>query len=131
MQKSGHTARFASGAIGLFLYRFGSPVSVWMWTGIDRSPIPVPRSLFPFTCFLFLGTPANFLSESATEAVAVHFIPALRPTYCFLFPVSRFLLIRFLLSRFPPLQVAVKWYYYENEAHHPLAPDCTLSKLMQ
>ena len=39
-----------------------------------------------------------------------------------LFSVS-FLLIRFF-ERFPPLRCG-KWYYYENEAHHPLAPDCT------
>ena len=52
VQKSGHAARFASGAIGLFLYRFGSTVTVWMWTGIDRSPIPVPRSPIPVSFYL-------------------------------------------------------------------------------
>ena len=60
---------------------------------------PIPVSCFSVICFWTLR--ANFLSESATEAVAVHFVPALRKTYCFLFPFSRFLLSRFLFPDYP------------------------------
>lgn len=51
----------------------------------------------------------------------------------FLLPDSCSLLLAsfFPLSCFPLFQVAVKWYYYEKEAHHPFAPDCTLSDLLQ
>lgn len=49
------------------------------------------------------------------------------PVSCICFPFPAFPLPD---SRFPPFQVAVKWYYYEKEAHHTPAPDYILPDLL-